>query len=89
MSIIFAAVNVLRMIKLFGWERKVSERIRGKRHDELDWLWKLKVGRITFSFCLPVIDIISGVRDTEWHHKVSVADYAIILFERNQNLAVT
>ena len=48
-SFTFTAVNVLRMIKLFGWERRVSERIRRKRNDELGWLWKLKVG-ITFLF---------------------------------------
>ena len=52
---VFTAVNVLRMIKLFGWERRVSERIQGKRNDELGWLWKLKVGRITFPFCLSSI----------------------------------
>jgi hypothetical protein len=49
LSFIFTAVNVLRMIKLFGWERKVSDRIGEKRDIELDWLWKLKVGRITIS----------------------------------------
>jgi hypothetical protein len=57
-NFIFTAVNVLRMIKLFGWERRVSERIQEKRNDELGWLWKLKVGRITFPFCLPVFYII-------------------------------
>ena len=57
-SFIITAVNVLRMIKLFGWERRVSERIQEKRNDELGWLWKLKVGRITFPFYLPVFYII-------------------------------
>ncbi|KAF8816580.1 P-loop containing nucleoside triphosphate hydrolase protein [Phlegmacium glaucopus] len=37
------AVNVIRMIKLFGWERSMSERMKEKRNDELGWLWKLKV----------------------------------------------
>jgi hypothetical protein len=46
-SFIFTAVNVLRMIKLFGWERKISDRIGKKRNTELDWLWKLKVGRMS------------------------------------------
>jgi len=31
------------MIKLFGWEGKVSQRIQDKRVDELSYLWKLKV----------------------------------------------
>ncbi|KAF8799465.1 hypothetical protein BYT27DRAFT_6860396 [Phlegmacium glaucopus] len=37
------AVNVLRMIKLFGWERRMSERIRAKRNNGLRWLRQLKV----------------------------------------------
>ena len=41
-------VSVLRMIKLFGWERKMSERIRERRNDELGWLWKLKVAQSQF-----------------------------------------
>ena len=51
------------MIKLFGWERRVSKRIQGKRNDELGWLWKLKVGRITFPFCF-VFNIIWQVLET-------------------------
>jgi len=31
------------MIKLFGWEGQVSQRIQDKRTDELSSLWKLKV----------------------------------------------
>ena len=45
------------MIKLFGWERKVSDKIGEKRDNELAWLWKLKVGRITILLLSPVIDI--------------------------------
>ena len=87
---IFAVVNVLRMIKLFGWERKVSDRIGEKRNTELNWLWKLKVGRMTIlllSTCHWYH--ILGVRNGEWVDNVSVADYPIILFGRYQNLAVT
>ena len=58
LNLIFTAVNVLRMIKLFGWERRVSERIQDKRNIELGWLWKLKVSRITFRFYLPVFYFI-------------------------------
>ena len=50
----------------------MSERIQEKRNIELSWLWKLKVGRITFrSACL--LYHMLGVRDYEWDHKVSVA----------------
>lgn len=34
------AMNILRMIKLFGWESKMQDRISEKREDELVWLWK-------------------------------------------------
>lgn len=33
-------MNMLRMIKLFGWESKMQDRISEKREDELVWLWK-------------------------------------------------
>ncbi|KAF5356103.1 hypothetical protein D9756_004036 [Leucocoprinus leucothites] len=34
------AMNVLRMVKLFGWERKMNDRIAEKREEELTWLWR-------------------------------------------------
>ncbi|KAF8953252.1 multidrug resistance-associated ABC transporter [Flammula alnicola] len=37
------AVNVIRMVKLFGWEKKMSEQLRAKRVEELRWLWRMKV----------------------------------------------
>lgn len=33
-------MSALRMIKMFGWESRVSERIAEKREDELQWIWK-------------------------------------------------
>ena len=36
-------MNVLRMIKMFGWERKMSARVDEKRGIELTWLWWNKV----------------------------------------------
>ncbi|KDR83121.1 hypothetical protein GALMADRAFT_263529 [Galerina marginata CBS 339.88] len=36
------AVGVLRMIKLFGWERKTTDRLKVRREEELRWLWKVK-----------------------------------------------
>jgi hypothetical protein len=37
------AMNVLRMIKLFGWEAKIDKRISEKREVELTWTWKTKI----------------------------------------------
>ncbi|KAF8803433.1 multidrug resistance-associated ABC transporter [Phlegmacium glaucopus] len=36
-------LGVLRMVKLFGWEHKMSETINEKREEELKWIWKDKV----------------------------------------------
>ncbi|PPQ73481.1 hypothetical protein CVT26_010183 [Gymnopilus dilepis] len=35
-------IGVIRMIKLFGWERKMSDTLKEKREDELAWVWKEK-----------------------------------------------
>ena len=37
------ALGVIRMIKIFGWEHKMSETIKQKRDEELVWIWKDKV----------------------------------------------
>ena len=34
------AMNVIRMIKLFGWEPKMNDQISGKRDEELMYIWK-------------------------------------------------
>ncbi|KAG1757959.1 hypothetical protein EDB19DRAFT_1936472 [Suillus lakei] len=36
-------MNVLRMIKLFGWEERLDTRISEKREVELVWTWKTKI----------------------------------------------
>lgn len=38
-----SAMNVLRMIKLFGWEKKMNEIIDEKRNKELTWIWKRQI----------------------------------------------
>ena len=37
------AVGILRTIKLFGWERKMSERIRERRDEELSLVWRRRI----------------------------------------------
>ncbi|KAG5648265.1 hypothetical protein DXG03_006224 [Asterophora parasitica] len=36
-------MNVLRMIKLFGWETKMNEKVAEKRDKELVWIWKRQI----------------------------------------------
>jgi len=37
------AVNVVRMVKLFGWEKKMTSQLHDKREEELKSLRKVKV----------------------------------------------
>lgn len=37
------AVSVIRMIKLFGWERKMEQKISNKRGKEIQWIFRGKV----------------------------------------------
>ncbi|KAF9483590.1 hypothetical protein BDN70DRAFT_990288 [Pholiota conissans] len=37
------AMSIIRMVKLFGWEDKMSERLKAKREEELKLVWKLKL----------------------------------------------
>ncbi|PSR73260.1 hypothetical protein PHLCEN_2v10875 [Hermanssonia centrifuga] len=39
-------MNVLRMIKLFGWESRVIDDVSTKREDELRWIFKNKMLRL-------------------------------------------
>lgn len=36
-------MGIMRMIKLFGWENRIADRIQDKRDEELKHLGKLKV----------------------------------------------
>ncbi|KAF7364887.1 Multidrug resistance-associated ABC transporter protein [Mycena venus] len=52
------AVNVLRMIKLFGWEGKTRVRIGDKREEELAWIRKKRMIDLasgTVNFFIPMI----------------------------------
>ena len=42
-----AGLNVVRMIKLFGWEARVAERIKSRREAELAFLRKTKFLELT------------------------------------------
>ncbi|KAJ7480955.1 hypothetical protein FB451DRAFT_1031097, partial [Mycena latifolia] len=36
-------LNVIRMIKMFGWEKQMDQKIAEKREEELNWIWWRKV----------------------------------------------
>ncbi|KAF9479224.1 multidrug resistance-associated ABC transporter [Pholiota conissans] len=54
-------VRILRMVKLFGWEKQTSDRLKGKREIELAWLWKDKVVCLVndiINFVIPTITML-------------------------------
>ncbi|KAF7977580.1 hypothetical protein HWV62_3166 [Athelia sp. TMB] len=56
------ALGVLRMIKLFGWENKMNEKMRNIREQELYWQRKsqiLKIVNNNVNFCLPIMTMLA------------------------------
>ncbi|KAF9500349.1 P-loop containing nucleoside triphosphate hydrolase protein [Pleurotus eryngii] len=57
------ALSVARMIKLLGWERRMNDRIRSTREEELAWLWKRKVLgliNVSINFVIPIIVMVAS-----------------------------
>ncbi|KAJ7240472.1 P-loop containing nucleoside triphosphate hydrolase protein [Mycena rebaudengoi] len=52
-------MNVLRMIKLFGWEAKMLGRINEKREQELVWIWKREIYEWVANNVINIIPIIT------------------------------
>ncbi|KAJ6465017.1 P-loop containing nucleoside triphosphate hydrolase protein [Mycena sanguinolenta] len=54
-------MSVLRMIKLFGWESKMLDRVNGKREEELHWIWKREIFEWvanTINSCIPIVTML-------------------------------
>nr|XP_031862945.1 uncharacterized protein CI109_001420 [Kwoniella shandongensis]KAA5530017.1 hypothetical protein CI109_001420 [Kwoniella shandongensis] len=54
-------IGALRIIKMFGWESRVKERVAAKREDELNLLWKrrlLEIASNLLNIILPVLVMI-------------------------------
>ncbi|TRM65976.1 hypothetical protein BD626DRAFT_427540 [Schizophyllum amplum] len=55
-------MNVLRMIKLFGWEYKMSERVGDKREEELKWIWRRQILDMVngnLNFIIPIFTMMA------------------------------
>ncbi|KAJ7069538.1 hypothetical protein C8F01DRAFT_1113104 [Mycena amicta] len=64
-SSVSEAVNVLRMVKLFGWESKMRDRILDKRDSELVWIRKrrfLDLASNLVNFCqvITMVTLVMG-----------------------------
>ncbi|KAJ3895455.1 P-loop containing nucleoside triphosphate hydrolase protein [Lentinula edodes] len=55
-------VNVLRMVKLFGWEEKMSEKIAQKRAVELKASRKARLIELLLILCFTVFDDVINIR---------------------------
>ncbi|KZP30629.1 multidrug resistance-associated ABC transporter [Athelia psychrophila] len=56
------SLGVLRMIKLFGWENKMNEKLRNIREQELYWTRKAAILRIVnnnVNFCIPLFTMLA------------------------------
>ncbi|KAF8218227.1 hypothetical protein K438DRAFT_1925383 [Mycena galopus ATCC 62051] len=54
-------MNVLRMIRMFGWGKQVHQRIAQKRDDELRWVWYRKLlytASMTVNSVVPTITML-------------------------------
>ncbi|OSD04422.1 multidrug resistance-associated ABC transporter [Trametes coccinea BRFM310] len=55
-------MNVIRMIKLFGWEPKVTEQLTKKREDELKYIKKYKILELingNINYVIPVVTMVA------------------------------
>ncbi|QRW00058.1 ABC transporter transmembrane region [Ceratobasidium sp. AG-Ba] len=66
-------MNVVRMIKLFGWEKKVQKQVQEKREEELKWYKKrqiLGLVNMNINYVLPLIVMIATFAShTLWFKK--------------------
>ena len=67
--------SVIRMVKLFGWEEKMSERIDQKRREELNAIRKLKMYSLLNSIFKFVIVVSSTFYVTDLHDLKHIYSY--------------
>ncbi|KAH6916807.1 ATP-binding cassette transporter [Coprinopsis sp. MPI-PUGE-AT-0042] len=65
-------MNILRMVKLFGWERKMDDRIRGKREEELSFIWKRQIFGITS-------DTVKWLPDSSLHYDDHLRHFTLVM----------
>ncbi|EIM80350.1 P-loop containing nucleoside triphosphate hydrolase protein [Stereum hirsutum FP-91666 SS1] len=58
-ELVTETLSVIRMVKMFGWERKMSESINEKRQVELEWLFKNKVLALLTRSCQFIIPCLT------------------------------
>ncbi|KAJ3527518.1 hypothetical protein NMY22_g9759 [Coprinellus aureogranulatus] len=86
------SMNVIRMIKLFGWERKIQSQIDERRDEELKYIWKGKVLQLLIqliTFTIPTITMLLTYATATLVMKMELTSAKVfssmILFENMRN----
>lgn len=72
-------LNVLRMIKLFGWEKRAEQEIAEKRSEELKWVWKSNLYSLVIFNINRVLPL--------WHMIATYAVYTMVM-KRSLNASI-
>ncbi|KAJ7497652.1 hypothetical protein FB451DRAFT_240230 [Mycena latifolia] len=51
-------MNILRMVKMFGWEKQTNGKIDDKREEELNWIWRRKLLDLANNLVNSVIPLV-------------------------------
>ncbi|ORX36515.1 hypothetical protein BD324DRAFT_651753 [Kockovaella imperatae] len=52
-------VGALRMVKMFGWEDRIKERVASKREHELDWIYKRRLASLANMIIYQVLPVLT------------------------------
>ncbi|KAJ7059261.1 P-loop containing nucleoside triphosphate hydrolase protein [Mycena amicta] len=77
-SSVSEAVNVLRMVKLFGWESKMKDRILEKRDSELIWIRKRRVLELlsnVVNFLIPTLVMGQALTASKVFSSMTIFDF--------------
>lgn len=73
-------MNIIRMVKLFGWENRMAEKLKEKREEELKLVWKLyslncvssMIGLVLHWFCELLICLTDRILVTRFQPSLSL-----------------
>ncbi|KAF6747848.1 multidrug resistance-associated ABC transporter [Ephemerocybe angulata] len=82
------SMSVLRMVKMFGWERKIQEKIDQRREEELTWVWKSRILKLivaVLTYCIPTVTMLATYGTATLLDKIELTPATVfssmILFE--------
>ncbi|KZV76922.1 P-loop containing nucleoside triphosphate hydrolase protein [Peniophora sp. CONT] len=62
-QVVTEMMNIIRSVKLFGWEQKIGQLVYNKREDELHWMYKrefLTLGNMLVNYIAPIIVMVAS-----------------------------